>query len=181
MSTPDFKIDPECILGISSQESPPEEDGLAQRVRFSCPTCPNSYATLQNLRFHELNRNSSRIMCPVETCRRWFSSEIYRRSHIQKSHATWNNACLMCDEKFDKYDELFDHLGRVHGSSSLGVKGEELDLVRVKSEVILDDEVEIGGGVEDEIKPDIKEQFVVKVENETWDGVDVKLEPFQDL
>lgn len=120
-------------------------------------------------------------MCPVETCRRWFSSEIYRRSHIQKSHATWNNACLMCDEKFDKYDELFDHLGRVHGSSSLGVKGEELDLVRVKSEVILDDEVEIGGGVEDEIKPDIKEQFVVKVENETWDGVDVKLEPFQDL
>ncbi|XP_021964366.1 protein snail homolog Sna isoform X2 [Folsomia candida] len=91
--------------------------------------------------------NSSGIMCPVATCRRWFGSEMSRRIHVVKSHAAWGNGCLICAEKFAGYEELLDHLGRAHGS--------DVDVVRVKTELILDEGGETGAESIAKIKEEI--------------------------
>ncbi|XP_021968534.1 uncharacterized protein LOC110863507 [Folsomia candida] len=142
----------------------------------------------------QVEENCSGIICPVSTCRRWYHADEWRRAHVQKCHATWDNRCVLCEEKFDTYEALFDHLRNTHGSSE---EEEEQDLVRVKTELILDDEeiggeasgVEIGAGVRIKQEVDLDAELDMdKVKREVCDAggeicnvVNVKIEPGQEF
>lgn len=74
-------------------------------------------------------------VCPVATCRRSFKTiRKSRNAHILGVHATWDGKCVICGEN---PDDIIAHMKAEHGPRDN--KFYEENLVRVKTEVILED------------------------------------------
>ncbi|XP_021965005.2 uncharacterized protein LOC110860259 isoform X2 [Folsomia candida] len=119
------------------------------------------------------------LTCPVDTCRRSFDSTFEWDTHIKKIHATWDGKCVLCGEKFECQFDLIDHLRGRHGSQD---KFYAENLVRVKTELIVD-EFDEGRTIKLEPDQDTKdgilpvENLVSNVSNTKCDNdVKIKLE-----
>ncbi|OXA39964.1 Zinc finger and BTB domain-containing protein 49 [Folsomia candida] len=131
-------------------------------VEISCPLCQTVFKKEKYLKRHNLQNkrkpagysllegeeSGDKIMaessphedniCPVATCRRSFEPgrRKSRNSHILEAHATWDGKCVMCELKLNSPDDIIGHMKEEHGPPD---KFYEENLVRVKTEVILED------------------------------------------